>query len=259
MMRRTIAAALLIALAVAPLHAASDKQPAPTGAPAGSPPQFTKFTTKELTRGFRALAFGSDLRLGAKPRGIRRFSGDIKTFVDSAGSVDRKAAMENILTEYGAVIPRLKISAAKTEDDADLIVHLIDERNFETALVEAFGADTARAFVKKTDPQCMTSVKSRGDGAIVRAVSFVIVDKGDRVFFDCAYHEMLHAFGLSNHDQKNPWTSLNQDRVVGYLTVYDRALLTLLYDPQIRPGMSRDEVTRALPKLIDRLKLGTPQ
>jgi len=82
----------------------------------------------------------------------------------------------------------------------------------------------------------------------------VIVDKGDRVFFDCAYHEMLHAFGLSNHDQKNPWTSLNQDRVVGYLTVYDRALLTLLYDPQIRPGMSRDEVTRALPKLIDRLR-----
>jgi hypothetical protein len=256
MMRRTIAAALLFALTAAPLHAASDKQPAPTGAPAGSPPQFTKFTTKDLMRGFRALAFVSDLRLGAKPRGIRRFSGDIKTFVDSAGSVDRKAAMENILTEYGAVIPRLKISAARTEDDADLIVHLIDERNFETALVEAFGADTARAFVKKTDPQCMTSVKSRGDGAIVRAVSFVIVDKGDRVFFDCAYHEMLHAFGLSNHDQDNPWTSLNQTRIVGYLSVYDRALLTLLYDPRIAPGMSPNEVSRLLPKLIGDLNLG---
>jgi hypothetical protein len=135
-------------------------------------------------------------------------------------------------------------------------VHLIDEKNFAAALVDAFGRATAHAFVKKTDPQCMTSVKSRGDGAIVRAVSFVIVDKGDRIFFDCAYHEMLHAFGLSNHDQKNPWTSLNQNRVVGYLSVYDRALLTLLYDPRITPGMSRAEVGRLLPKLIGKLSFG---
>ena len=65
--------------------------------------------------------------------------------------------------------------------------------------------------------------------------------QGRRVFLDCAYHELLHAFGLSNHDQSNPWTTLNQTRV-GYLSVYDRALLTLLYDPRIAPGMSRNEV-----------------
>ena len=84
----------------------------------------------------------------------------------------------------------------------------------------------------------MTSVKSSADGGILRSVSFIIVDKGDDVFLDCAYHELLHAFGLSNHDQRNPWTTLNQKRMVGYLTVYDRALLTLLYDPHIRPGMT---------------------
>jgi hypothetical protein len=84
----------------------------------------------------------------------------------------------------------------------------------------------------------------------VRAVSFVIVDKGDTIFRDCAYHEMLHAFGLSNHDQRNPWTTLNQNRIVGYLSVYDRAMLTLLYDPRLKAGMSRTEVDRLLPKLI---------
>ena len=82
----------------------------------------------------------------------------------------------------------------------------------------------------------MTSVKSSADGDIVRSVSFIIVDKGDDVFLDCAYHELLHAFGLSNHDQRNPWTTLNQNRMVGYLSVYDRALLTLLYDPRISPA-----------------------
>jgi hypothetical protein len=255
-MRRILAAVVFLVLAIAPLHAASDKQPAPAGALPGSPPQFTKFTVNELKRGFLALAFGSDLRLGAKPRGIRRFDADVDVFVTSNGSVDRKAAMEKIVAEYGAVLPQLNVEMAKSEEDADIVVHLIDEKNFEAALVDAFGEDTARAFVRKTDPQCMTSVKSRGDGAIVRATSFVIVDKGDRIFLDCAYHEMLHAFGLSNHDQRNPWTTLNQNRIVGYLSVYDRAMLTLLYDPQIKPGMSRNEVTRLLPKLIGGLSFG---
>jgi hypothetical protein len=252
-MRRPFVAATFLALAITHLYAASDKQPAPTSAPAGAPPQFTKFTPKELKRGFLALAFGSDLRLGARPRGIRRFDGDIGVFVTSTGTVDRKAAMEKIVAEYGAKIPHLNVSPAPNEDSADIVVHLIDESDFEAALVAAFGRATTKTFVEKTDPQCMTSVKSRADGTIVRAVSFVIVDKGERVFFDCAYHELLHAFGLSNHDQSNAWTMLNQGRMVGYLTVYDRALLTLLYDPQIKPGMSRAEVARVLPKLIKQL------
>jgi Protein of unknown function (DUF2927) len=101
-------------------------------------------------------------------------------------------------------------------------------------------------------------VKSGADGVIVRAVSFVIVDKGDDVFFDCAYHELLHAFGLSNHDPHNAWTTLNQKRMVGYLTVYDRALLTMLYDPRIKPGMTAGQARSLLPRLINDLGLAAP-
>ena len=54
-------------------------------------------------------------------------------------------------------------------------------------------------------------------------------------------------FGLSNHDQHNPWTTLNQKRMVGYLTVYDRSLLTLLYDPRIKPGMTMRQARAVLP------------
>jgi hypothetical protein len=255
-MRRGVAALVLLAVAAVPLHAASDKQPAPAGAPPGAPAQFTRFTVNELKRGFLALAFGSDLRLGARPRGIRRFDNSVRVFIESNGSVDRTAAMDRIVAEYGAAVPRLDVKVTDSEDAADIVVHLIDEKNFAAALVDAFGEKTARAFVRKTDPQCMTSVKSRGDGVIVRAISFVIVDKGDAIFLDCAYHEMLHAFGLSNHDQKNPWTSLNQNRSVGYLSVYDRALLTLLYDLKITPGMSRRKVSDRLPELIGRLEFG---
>ncbi len=104
----------------------------------------------------------------------------------------------------------------------------------------------------------MTSVKSSAEGEIMRSVSFVIVDKGDDVFLDCAYHELLHAFGLSNHDQRNPWTTLNQKRMVGYLTVYDRALLTLLYDPRLTPGMTATQARALLPRVIGDLGLAEP-
>ena len=250
---RAVIFGLAFILTTAAASAASDPQPPPAGAFQGAPPQFTRFSEQEISRGFLALAFGSDLRIGVKPRGIRRYDREILAYVVSTGSVERKAEMERIIAEYAAAVPQLKLSVTSSESAADLVVHLINEKDFARALQEAFGRRTARAFVRKTDPQCMTSVKSQPDGAIVSTVTFVIADQGDDVFLDCAYHELLHAFGLSNHDQSNPWTTLNQTRRVGYLTAYDRILLALLYEPRIEPGMTATEVRRILPELIHAL------
>jgi len=257
-MKRSFAAfVFLIAMLTAAL-AASGKQPAPPGAFEGAPPQYTRFSTAELMRGFLALTFGSDLRIGAAPRGIRRFDHPIRVAVIAGGSVDRAAAMQRILDEYAQKIPNLHLSVAEGQAPADIEVRLIDEKDFTAALRAAFGAKITKTFVARTDPQCMTSVKSSADGGIVRAVSFIIVDKGDDVFLDCAYHELLHAFGLSSHDQRNPWTSLNQKRMVGYLSDYDRALLTLLYDPRIQPGLTARQARARLPRLILDLGLVAP-
>ncbi len=257
-MKRLFAALVfLISLSTAAL-AASGKQPAPSGSLEGAPPQYTRFSTAELMRGFLALTFGSDLRIGAAPRGIRRFDHPIRVAVIAGGSVDRAAAMQRVLDEYAQKVPNLRLSIAAGQAPADIEVRLIDERNFKSALQAAFGVKITKTFVARTDPQCMTSVKSSADGGIVRAVSFIIVDQGDDVFLDCAYHELLHAFGLSNHDQRNPWTALNQKRMVGYLSVYDRALLTLLYDPRIQPGMTAKQARAALPRVIQALGLAAP-
>jgi hypothetical protein len=158
--------------------------------------------------------------------------------------------MERILREFTAKVPNLHLAIAAEGEQADVEIRLIDEKDFAAALRAAFGDAVARDFIKRTDPQCMTSVTSASNGVIERATSFVIVDQGDDVFLDCAYHEPLHAFGLSSHDQRNPWTTLNQDRMVGYLSAYDRALLTLLYDPRITPGMSKAHVHAVLRPII---------
>lgn len=251
------ASGLLLAIAlVASTLAASDRQPPPPESFPGAPSEYTRFSTAELMRGFLALAFGSDLRIGAKPRGIRRFDHPIKARVIPGGSVDRVVAMQRVIEEYARAVPNLHLSLAE-EPPTDIEVRLIDEKDFRSALREAFGAAVAQTFIKRTDPQCMTSVKSSAEGDILRSVSFIIVDKGDDVFLDCAHHELLHAFGLSNHDQRNPWTTLNQKRMVGYLTVYDRDLLALLYDPHITPGMTPAQARAVLPRTIAKLGLAS--
>ena len=247
----------LIAVVTAALGA-SGRQPPPPGSFEGAPDQYTQFTAAELTRGFLALAFGSDLRIGARPLGIRRFDHAVRARIFGGGTIDRSNEMARVIEEYAREIPGLELSIVPPSAPADIELRLIDEKDFQSALQAAFGAKVAKTFVSRTDPQCMTSVKSTADGNIVHSVSFIIVDKGDDVFLDCAYHELLHALGLSNHDQHNPWTTLNQRRMVGYLTVYDRYLLTLLYDSRIRPGMTMRQARTVLPRAIADLGIAPP-
>jgi hypothetical protein len=226
--------------------AASDRRAPPAGAFPGAPGEFTRFTGSELSRGFLALAFGSDLRLGATSVRLHRFERPVRIFIQKQDGEQHERYLR-IVDEFALKFPRLSMHVVDDPTSANVVVHLIKESEFTAAIESAFGRETARAFIAKTDPQCMTSVQSEAKGPIVHVDSFVIVDQGDAVFFNCAYHEMLHVLGLSNHDQSNPWTALNQNRTVGYLTVYDRALLEILYDSRLRAGMTRNEVRRRLP------------
>lgn len=257
-MKRLIAGLFVLMSTMTAALCASGRQPAPPGSFEGAPPQYTRFSAAELERGFLALAFGSDLRIGARPLGIRRFDQPIRARIIGGGSIDRTIAMARVIEEYARDVPNLGLAIGAPVASAEVELRLIDEKDFQSALQAAFGEKIANTFVTRTDPQCMTSVKSTADGKIVHSVSFIIVDKGDDVFLDCAYHELLHAFGLSNHDQHNPWTTLNQNRLVGYLTTYDRSLLALLYDPRIKPGMTIRHARAILPSIISDLGLATP-
>jgi hypothetical protein len=76
------------------------------------------------------------------------------------------------------------------------------------------------------------------------------VDAGDFTFYDCAYEELLQALGAINDDRSVPWTMFNDDVQMGFFDVYDQYLLNILYDPRIRPGMTKDEVNALLPEVL---------
>ena len=42
----------------------------------------------------------------------------------------------------------------------------------------------------------------------------------------------------------------NDDVQMGFFDIYDQYLLNILYDPRIRPGMTRQEVNALLPDVL---------
>src|ERR1700723_4376209 len=47
-----------------------------------------------------------------------------------------------------------------------------------------------------------------------------------------------------------PWTIFKDDVQMGFFDVYDQYLLNILYDPRLRPGMTKDDVDRVLPAIF---------
>ena len=85
----------------------------------------------ELERGFLALAFGSDLRIGAAPRGIRRFDHPIRVARDrrrQRRSRGGDGACHRRIRAQGAQPAALSILGRR--DRRDVEVRLIDEKDF---------------------------------------------------------------------------------------------------------------------------------
>ena len=231
--------------------AADRMQPPPTGAPRNAPGEYTKFDPSELTSGFLKLAFGSDMqRLGDGEDRIHKFDHRVRFRISNSGRIDRSEMFKRVLDDFVLHVPRLDAAIVDASIAPDVIVRLVDTKDFVATLSAALGSNTANTFINQTNPRCTTRSRADENGFILRADVFIVVDKGNDTFLDCAYHETLHAFGLMNHADDIPWTTLNQNRSVGYLSIYDRAMLQMLYDPQLRAGMRRSEVQPRLPAII---------
>lgn len=245
---------LLTFAAIWTVEAATNLRPAPPGAPKGAPPEYLNFSSQELAAGFSRLAFGSDMQRFNSVDRIHKFDHAVRFHISNKGKVDHSETYRKILSEFARRVQMLEASFVDEETAPDVIVRLIDARNFNDTLAAALGNDRANTFINQTNPRCTTRLRSDDTGVILRADIFIIVDQGSEAFLDCAYHETLHAFGLMNHANDLPWTALNQTRQVGYLSTYDQMMLRILYHSKIRSGMTPSEVASALPEILRELR-----
>jgi hypothetical protein len=210
----------------------------------------TEFTNDEIKDGFFKIAFSAELQLDAAANRDRKFDEPVRIFVINNGLPDRRPDIAAIVADIRARVNHLDVAITDDRRAADFVVRLVAHRDLAPTIRALYGNDRAALIEKSLSPQCLSGIAKDSRYRIRRAEVILPVDDGEFAFYDCAYEEMLQALGAINDDRSVPWTMFNDDVQMGFFDVYDQYLLNILYDPRIRPGMTKEEVSRLLPEVL---------
>ena len=207
-----------------------------------------EFTDAEIATGFFKTAFGAELRLRGRTDVIRKYDGPVRVFVESRARPDRRAEVGKVVEDIRARVNHLDIAMTEDRSAANIFVTLLRDRDLTPTIRKMYGREKAKR-IARLDPQCLSGFTKDDSFRIVESNILLVVDAGDFIFYDCAYEELLQGLGPVN-DTDVSWTMFNDDVQMGFFDVYDQYILNILYDPRIRPGMTRDQVRALLPEIL---------
>jgi len=248
---RTVLAAIGLAAALASVGVAGE-------AAGAENPEITmkrstqrlSFTNEEIMDGFYKIAFGPELQFDRHAARIRKFDEPVRVFVINHGEADRRDKIAAVVAEIRARVNHLDIAMTGDRRAANLVVRLVPKRNFKQTINSLYGPERSRRIQQSLNPQCLSGIGKDASYRIRRAEVLLPVDADEFAFSDCAYEELLQAVGPINDDASVPWTMFNDEVQMGFFDVYDQYLLNILYDPRVRPGMTKDEVAQLAPEIM---------
>jgi Protein of unknown function (DUF2927) len=208
------------------------------------------FTDEQITDGFFKIAFGAELAIAGRADRIRKYEQPVRVFVDSRAEPDRRRQVADVVADIATRIEHLDVAMTEERAASNVGVTLVRKRDFAATIRAFYGRDRARRIQRSLEPQCLSGFSKDEQYRIVHSDVILVVDAGDFIFYDCVYEELLQALGPINDDSSVPWTMFNDEVQKGFFDVYDQYLLNILYDPRIRPGMTREEVRAVLPQVL---------
>jgi len=238
-------AAIALASAVAPALAAENSAIA-----SRQRAEKKSFTDAEIVDGFFKTAFGAEFHLAGRVDRIRKYNGPVRVFAQGASRPDRNAQLAKVVADIARLVRHLDIALAGTADDANVVVTLVRDRDLFRTIQRFYGDERAREIRRSLDPQCLSGFRKNEGSEIEHSDVILPVDKGDFVFLDCAYEELLQSLGPINDTNALPWTMFNDKVSMGFFDVYDQYLLNILYDPRVKAGMTIEEVKAVLPEVL---------
>ncbi len=104
---------------------------------------------------------------------------------------------------------------------------------------------------------CLVYAMSDGTtGRYARAFAVIRAEHPDLLRLSCVHEEISQGLGLANDSPRARPSIFNDDEEFALLTAHDEMLLRILYDPQLRPGMTEAEA-RPIVEALARSMLGT--
>ncbi|HJS30975.1 MAG TPA: DUF2927 domain-containing protein [Alphaproteobacteria bacterium] len=153
----------------------------------------------------------------------------------------------------------------RTVDDGEIDIAVIVVTRLDRANVAAHAAIFRRLFrdeaayeeylgrIERREfrPICLSTLRTRGPSSeIGMAVSFIPLDRGHDVVYQCVVEELAQLLGLPNDSDEIEPSIFNDRSAHIDLTDRDVLFLRVLYDPRIRPGMGYEDVAKVFPAAL---------
>ncbi|MCC7348848.1 MAG: DUF2927 domain-containing protein [Variibacter sp.] len=207
------------------------------------------FTDAEIAFGFFKVAFGAEMGFGGRTDRIRKYAKPVRVYVEGKVRPERRAQVTEVIADIRGRIANLDIAVTGERRDANFVVHLVRNRDLPATVRRLYGARGNR-ILRSLRPQCLSGFSKDAQYRITRSDVILVVDRGDFIFYDCAYEELLQALGPIRDDASVPWTMFNDNVQMGFFGIYDQYLLNILYHERVQPGMTRAELRRLLPLVM---------
>lgn len=208
------------------------------------------FTDGEIVDGFFKTAFGAEYHLAGRVDRIRKYGEPVRVFADGAARPDRRAQIARVIADIARRVQHLDIAMADSSGAANVTVRLVHDRDLNRTISSFYGAERAREIHNSLDPQCLSGFRKNEKYEIQHSDVILTIDNGDFVFLDCAYEELLQSLGPINDTDEVPWTMFNDNVQMGYFDLYDQYILNILYHPEIKAGMTVQEVKDVMPQVL---------
>ena len=125
------------------------------------------------------------------------------------------------------------------------------------ALPSLSAADVAGITAMPRSTYCLVYALSEGtSGAYTRAFAVIRAEHPDLLRLSCLHEEMAQGLGLANDSPSARPSIFNDDEEFALLTDQDELMLRILYSPELRPGMTLEQVRPIVESLATRLMGG---
>lgn len=203
------------------------------------------FSDDELMDGFRKTVFGVEYGSATAGSSVKKFQGAVRLRVVNLADTDRQRQIAGFVSGLPGLVRGLDIRMARPGENPNFTVYVVDRVNY----VGVVQSDVLEGTHGAAPGQCLVRVYPSSRG-IVRSTAVIVSDEGESLFRRCMVEEILQGLGPMNDNAALYASVFNDTSHHDRFMPFDRAVVSMLYDRRIRPGMSRSEVSTLLPAVL---------
>lgn len=199
---------------------------------------------------------------GASTR-LRRWQGPVRVGLRFGASVpaNMRATDTARVGSYLARLAQVTGHSIRLDDNnPNYFVYIVteDERRalgpaLQAAMPGLGAADVTGITQMPQSTYCAVLAQSRGQGVYSRAFAVVRAEHPDLLRLSCIHEEIAQGLGLPNDSPRARPSIFNDDEEFALLTRMDEAMLRILYNPALRPGMTEVEARPIIYDLATRM------